>query len=478
MKRKPLAIAVKLVMTGALAGVLAACGGSGSGDSTAIGTSSGTSVGAVSGFGSVYVNGTRFATNGTVKSDDGFEREAELEKGMIVKISGNWDDSGNGEATEIEYDDTLRGPLQNASWDEVANTGELTIAGMTVILDGQTVFRGATATELATDPTAYRVRISAWPLANGSFRASFVGAVEASSGIRFDDEHEVEVKGVVTDHSPGVQTFTINGLLVDYTSAVADDDFALDLIENGMGVEVEGSLEGGVLIAQKIDDEDDILGLAGTIEIQGAIQGDYDSSTRQFMVNGITVQVANTEFEDGLREADLADGLLVKVEGTVNDQNLLVAREIEPRDGDAEVEALIESIDRTNETLVVGGVQVALTTSTIIEDDDDDSRLRTTDLESLAVGDYLEIEGRFRTELNTLEAVSVERDDVDSEFEMDGRVTANTGSSITVLGVELLAGSLGSLSQFDVGTAVEVSYLKTSGGGYIVTQIELENDDG
>lgn len=477
MNRKPLSLAVKLAMTGALAGALAACGGGGSSGAGTTDTSSGTSVGAVSGFGSVYVNGTRFETSGSVKSDDGFEREGQLEKGMIVKVSGSWDDSGEGKATEIEYDDTLRGPLQAATWDEANGTGELTVAGLSVLLDGQTVFRGATPTELAANPTGYRVRISAWPLANGDFRASFVGAVGISTGIRFDDEFEVEVKGVVANHSSAAQTFTINGLQVDYTSAVADDDFSLDRINDGLGVEAEGYLENGVLVAQKIDDEDDFFGLAGNVEIQGAIEGPYDDIARQFTLNGVTVLVDGTEFKDGLQEAELTAGLLVKVEGSFNDQNVLVAREVEPRDSDSEVEAAIESIDRANETLVVGGVTVALTTSTIIEDDDDDSRLRTTDLESLGVGDYVEVEGRFRAEDNTLEAVSVERDDADTEFELDGRVSANNSSSITVLGLELMAGSLGSLDQFSVGTAVEVDYRKTAGGDYVITQIEMDGAD-
>ncbi|MDI9244557.1 DUF5666 domain-containing protein [Marinobacter sp. CHS3-4] len=474
MKANHLAVAVKLALFGVVAGTLTACGGSsgGSSDGTA---SSGTSIGAVSGFGSVYVNGTRFRTNGNVKSDDGFEREDQLEKGMIVKVSGSWDDSGEGEANEIEYDDTLRGPLQSASWDDVAKSGELSIAGLVVQLDGQTVFRGATVDQLAANPTAYRVRVSAWPLANGEFRASFVGAATLGSGLRFDDEHEVEIKGVVANHSSAAQTFTINGLQVDYTSALPDDDFSLDEITNGLGVEVEGALVGGVLIAGKIDDEDDFFGLSGDVEIQGAIEGPYDEVLRQFVVNGVTVQVGNTEFEDGLQEADLVQGLLVKVEGRFNSQNLLVAREIEPRDGDSEVEARIESIDRTNETMVVGGVRVALTSSTTIEDDADDTRLRTADLESLQPGDFVEVEGRFRAQDGVLEAVSVERDDPEGEYELDGRVTGNTGSTITVLGLELIAGGLGSFDGFGVGSAVEIDYVRTAGGDYQVIEIEFED---
>ena len=114
MKRNGLSKAIKLVLVGTLAGGLAACGGGGSGSSGSVGASGnaeGTSVGAVTGFGSVYVNGTRFATDGSVSSDDGIEREGQLEKGMVLKIKGGWDERGQGQADAVFYDDTLRGPL-------------------------------------------------------------------------------------------------------------------------------------------------------------------------------------------------------------------------------------------------------------------------------------------------------------------------------------------------------------------------------
>jgi hypothetical protein len=480
MKRNPLAIAIKLATTGVLAGALVACGGSGGGTPAST-TTTGTSVGPVTGFGSVYVNGVRFHTNGSVGSDDGIEREDQLEKGMILKVSGSWDDSsGEGDAREIEYDDTLRGSVTAATWDEATKSGTLTVLGQTVVLDGQTVFRGATAVELRDSNSGeYRVRISAWPLANGNFRASFVGAGNASNGFPSDDQfNEVEVKGLVANHDGLAQTFTINGLQVDYTSAVADDDFSLDRIANGVGVEVEGSLENGVLIAREIDDEDDFFfGLTGTVEFQGAIEGDYDDSTQQFVVNGVTVQVSSgTEFKDGLVTGDLVNGRLVKVEGSFNSDDVLVAREIESEEGEAEVEALIESIDRVNETMVVGGVNVAITNSTIVEDDSDDRNDRVADLESLGVDQFVEVEGRFRN--GVLEAVSIERDDFDNDFDLDGRVSAITGNTITVLGLELQANGR-NIGQFSVGDPVEVDYFRNSGGSYLITEINLDlPDDG
>jgi len=270
MKRNGLSKAIKLVLVGTLAGGLAACGGGCSGSSGSVGASGnaeGTSVGAVTGFGSVYVNGTRFATDGSVSSDDGIEREGQLEKGMVLKIKGDWDERGQGQADAVFYDDTLRGPLVAATWDATASTGQLELLGQLVVLNNQTVFRGATPVELAAAPANYRVRVSGWRLDDGSFRASFVGA--RLLGSDFDDVNEAELEGVVQNLDAQLQTFTINGFTVDYTSAVADDDFSLDQLESGLAVEVEGQLnaDGDVLLAEEIDDEDDLFDDNDDVEI-------------------------------------------------------------------------------------------------------------------------------------------------------------------------------------------------------------------
>ncbi len=478
MKRNALSVAIKFAISGALVGALAACGGgggSGSGSSDSADTSSGSSVGPVSGFGSVYVNGTRFRTDGSVTSDDGVERETQLEKGMILKVRGSWDDRGEGEAQRVDYDDTIRGPLTSATWDDVEKTGALIVAGQTVRLDGQTVFKGLSPVDLnGVAADTYRVRVSGWRLDDGSFRASFVGV--KAIGVDFDDDNEVEIEGVVENLDTDAQTFTINGFPVDYTSAVFDDDLNRDDLRDGIAVEVEGNLQGGVLVAREIDDEDDLFDDDDDVEVAGTVY-EFDAGARTFFINGIQVQInGSTEFDDGLRESGMAHGLLVKVEGEYRN-GLLIAEEIEPRDGDAELEGVIES-KSDSESLIVSGVRVVLTSGTLIEDDDDDDRItmRTQDIESLNVGDFLEIEGRQRSDDGGfLEAIKVEReDDGDDGYEMEGRVTALSSTTVTVMGLEMLRGSA-DFSGIEVGSDVEVDYFRNSGGDYVVD--EIEEDD-
>ncbi|WP_029652566.1 DUF5666 domain-containing protein [Marinobacter daepoensis] len=472
MKRNGLSKAIQLVMVGTLVGGLTACGGGGSGSSGSSNTSAnneGTSVGAVTGFGSVYVNGTRFKTDGSVNSDDGISREDQLEKGMVLKIKGDWDDRGEGRADAISYDDTLRGPLASASWDAVASTGQLQMLGQTIALTNQTVFRGATPEQLAANPAGYNVRVSGWRLDDGTFRASYVGARLVGSD--FGDMNEAELEGVVQNLDAVAQTFTINGFKVDYTSAVADDDFSLDQLKNGLGVEVEGELNGAgdTLIALEIDEEDDFFDDNDDVEISGDIY-DFDAAAGTFRINGVLVKLmADTEYDD-ISAGSLENGVFVKVEGDFRN-NTLEAEEIEGRDGDAELDGVIEQIDLTNEILMVSGVKVQLTASTLIDDDDsdDDRRDRVDDINAFAVGDFVEVEGRQRADY--LEAFTVEREDGDDDdnFELEARVDAISDTSVTFMNLEILLNGY-SVTGIKVGDEAEVEYNKTAGGEYQLTE--------
>ncbi|MCE0758425.1 DUF5666 domain-containing protein [Marinobacter sp. G11] len=233
------------------------------------------------------------------------------------------------------------------------------------------------------------------------------------SGLAFDDDNEVELEGVVQNLDAVARTFTINGFSVNYELASGDDDFDLDDLSDGMAVEVEGYLQDGILMAKEIDDEDDLFDDDDDIEISGDLY-DYDSSTRTFRINGVLVQIdSDTDFDD-ISASSLQDGVFVKVEGDFR-SGVLLAEEIEGREGDDEVEGRIEQIDLASEVLIVSGVRVQLTASTLIDDDDDDDgrRSRVDDINAFMVGDYVEMEGRRRN--GYLEAFTIEREDDDDD---------------------------------------------------------------
>ncbi|WP_235853733.1 DUF5666 domain-containing protein [Marinobacter nauticus] len=305
--------------------------------------------------------------------------------------------------------------------------------------------------------------MSGWRLDDGSFRASYVGA--RAIGMDFDDDNEVELEGVVQNLDAMAQTFTINGFNVDYQLATGDDDFDLDDLSNGMTVEVEGYLQGATLMAREIDDEDDLFDDNDDVEISGDIY-DYDSTARTFRINGVLVQIdGDTDFDD-ISAGSLQDGVFVKVEGDYRN-GVLLADEIEGREGDAELDGQIEQIDLSNELLVVSGVRVQLTANTLIDDDDDDDdrRNRVDDINAFNVGDYVEVEGRQRADY--LEAFTIEREDGDDDddFELEARVDALGSNSVTFMNLEILQGNF-SLSGVRVGDEVEAEYRKTTGGQY------------
>ena len=126
----------------AIAGIigLSGCGGGGGSSS---GTGSVTTSGVITGFGSVYVNGVEYETDGSSFSlddgDDGIESEDELEVGMVVTLTGTLNADGvTGTATHIEYDDELEGIVSASN---VSNgIGTLVTMGQTVNVDADTEF--------------------------------------------------------------------------------------------------------------------------------------------------------------------------------------------------------------------------------------------------------------------------------------------------------------------------------------------------
>lgn len=474
-------------------GIFSACGGGGGGgigiaDGGIRGT--GSSVGPVSGFGSVFVNGVKFETDGEVISNDGIEREDQLEEGMILRIDGDWRDDGSGDADTVEYDDTFRGPVSDVQQildaDGAVDAVTFTIYGQPLVVDKQTVTKRTT---LATLTNGDFVRVSGWRQPDGVYRASFLGLFDGT-------ENDVEIEGRIDPGSldTSLQQFSINGQLISYGSA--DDPSETDLADLPL-VEVEGSISGSDFIAENVNKGEVRRYRRGTgddIEFAGPVNSAYSASARTFEINGLTVQVDNdTEFDDGLTESDLLPGLLIQVEGTFRNDGTVLAEEIDAREGSASVEGVVDvnTLDPANETFRVGGVLVKVTPATIISDDDSDQRLKLADLN----GSYeLEVDGIERTSASGvvfLEAFRIERDD-DSEagevleFELIGELTEVSGTVFSVLGIaiETSGAEFDDTSRDALEDALnagqrpllEIEYSGSASSDYIAEEIELAED--
>ena len=461
-------------------GILSACGGGGGGsvgiaDGGIRGT--GSSVGPVSGFGSVFVNGVKFETdgivNGEVQGNDGIFCEQNctqpLEKGMILRVEGQWDGSGSGTAESLEYDDTFRGTVTEASVTQTdaagfPQAGTITVLGQTISFDRRTVIQLTNGFTDGSDLEGAQVRISAWSSVGG-YRASYIGELDNLPN------NWVELEGSATYESSGV-LFIGDQRIVVPNEVFLEGVTADGLADENQRIEVEGEFNGISVTARTIRPADDrrYTGQDGEdIEITGTVS-DYSPSANGFSVNGAAVTVtSDTEFDD-LDRSELEDGMLVRVEGDFRN-GAIVAEEIELFEGNAEVEATVIGKSDLPNSWNIGGVTVVFTNSTVIEFDDGVS--------DISAGLAAEVEGIERTGAGDrvyLEALAVEiENDASSEFELVGRLDrANTTSvSIRVLGLDLINYS-GTVPSCNV---VEVEYASNGGGGYIVEDIECEDDN-
>ncbi len=456
----------------------------------------GSSVGPVSGFGSVFVNGVEFRTDGNVVSDDGIKSESQLVEGMILRVEGEWRSDYTGNAEVVEYDDSLRGELTVVSaWNAVTRTAEISILGQTVRIDAQTVVKGKMVEQLTNGDF---VRMSGWRMPGGGFRASYLGLSTSNNSSDFDDFNGAELEGEISYLNTAQKTFSIGTQVVSYGSAEYIGVKETDLADT-VTIEVEGNLssDGSILLANKIEPDDFRRYSQSTdtdTEFVGPVTSSFDGGSGTFTINGLTVEVtSDTRFDDGVQSgSDLVQGLLIQVEGHFVAGGIVKADEISQREANAEVQGgKTSSIDHERRQLFVGGVLVQLTPLTIITDDDGEQRLTLLDLETNFA---LEVDGieRLNSEGTAfLEALKIEQDDdtPSNEFELTGHVSAMSNDDIQVLGVDM---RINSSTKFD-GTSraelqamvmddtvkpprVEVVYEELS-GFYIVKEIDLEESD-
>ncbi len=366
------------------ASLIAGCGGSNTGESEAsqVQTNPVTSMGQIDGFGSVIVNGVRYNTDNAVIVVNGVEvEEAELKVGYIVTVVGEVSEDGSvAVATRVEYSAELIGPVEDIDLVQ----GTITVLGQVVRISEDTFFGDEideeAIEELLSDAV---IEVSAFPSEDGTFLAAHIEIELEEDGFR--------LSGEISNVNLESLTLTINGQVVDI-SEVDLGDLEIEALEDGMDVVVTGSLEGEVFVAEDELEEHD--GMPDTdanveVEVEGIVSDLTDNG--MFEINGMRVQFdGTTEFEYG-EEAHLRNGLLVEVEGVVNDEGVLVADEIElHRNAEMEFEGFIESIDLENDTFTVRDLTFTVTADTSF-DDDSDMEERRFALDDLSVGDLIDV---------------------------------------------------------------------------------------
>lgn len=451
MKKHLLSVAV------CLAGTLlvTACGGS---SSSAKENGKQVTRGVIDGFGSVIVNGVHFNSDRTQFTvDDRAGIQADLRVGQVVTIVGNHN-GAEGVAAEIIYDVSVEGTVTAVD----SASGTLTVLGQTVVTDAMTIFEGL---DLATLTVGQRVEVSGYSAGEGRIIASFIAADDA-------DQSPEELTGVVAGLDSSAQTFLIGSQLISYAS-VASLDLDGATLSDGMQVEVEGTLDGDVLVASEIEAEDSDFEEDTELEMSGAVTA-VDADNNQFVLNGMTVRFdSETEFDDGDQSA-LQAGVMVEVEGVVGTDGVLLAEEIEFEEApEIELEGVVQAT--TENTLTVMGITINADLRTRVRDDRDDEVY--FNLSMLQPGDHVELlleettAGQYRAQL-------LERVDASNKVELKAPVSAIDLSAGTVvllgLTLDVSAQDPAMLSSLVSGSMVEI---EGSFDGQVLIVQSMEIDD-
>jgi hypothetical protein len=409
--------------------------------------------GAITGFGSVIVNGVRYSTtSAAITIDDQPGIESDLRVGQVVRVEGSVDAGGTtGTATRISYDDDVEGPI--TSIDLAAGT--LVVLGQTVRVGASTSFDDRISPRsLAGLAVGDRVEVSGLTTAGGLIEATRIEAKPASSA--------VEVKGTASSVDTVSRRLRVNAQQVDYSAAQLAN-FPSGQPANGDLVEVKGSVNAaGVLVATRLERRN--ASLAGTADDSAELEGLVTRfvSAADFDVSGQRVTTtASTVYENGTA-ASLDLDASVEIEGGFDATGRLVARKVQFRqESDIELAGAVEAVNTSAGTLMVLGVTVRTNSLTRYEDQSS-ADLERFSLADLRVGDYVEL--RAYRDAGGLVATLLERDDLESGVELEGPATSVAAPNFVVGGVSVTTDSRTEFRDNDGGSITAATFFAAAPG--------------
>jgi len=319
----------RLIASGTLLTLLAACGGSGGEPATMTGsggTASGaaptaigeTASGTITGFGSVIVDGVRYDdSSARIKIEDdssspGTGSLTDLKLGMQVEVTAD----ASGRAGMVSVLSSVHGRVTALRADGFI------VAGQTVMVSADAaspiVWDGLTG--LADLAVNDRVEVHGRRDPAGAIVATRVERKDPSSAVA------VRVLGSVANLDAAAKTFTVGGLTVRYDSVLRLLPTGVTLAD-GQTVAVWSNLAvvGNTLDARAIVVRRGSWNRDDALRVGGLIRG-LDFAARRFRLDTLEVDASAATFEKGTAN-DLADGRAVRVRGSFVDGRLL-AREV------------------------------------------------------------------------------------------------------------------------------------------------------
>ena len=320
---------------------------------------------------------------GTVFEDTTFES---LSAGDFVEIYGFAESGNNIRATRVERENFVAGVTKVEVYgavnalDTTAETfmlGNYTVNYSAAIfddIDQSTLADGLLVEVKGTLASADALSIDATkiePTGIDGGDAEDNGEVDVDTS--FGDDDEFTTEGTISSYDPATNTFVINGITIDASSA----EFVPGnlILEDGLIVQVEGTFSGDVLIAEEIKSR------RGRIEIEARISG-LDEANQSITLNlgvgvlevAITAQTLMDDDRDSRDERfnfeDLMVGDFLEIEAMDVDGALIATRvDREDEDEDEEEISLQAPVDEfvAEESITLLGLQFAVDSETEYE---------------------------------------------------------------------------------------------------------------
>lgn len=370
----------------ALAVALGSCGGGGDGGD-GVKPPTVVTTGPITSFGSIYVNGVRYATADADIEIDGIKAvQADLKVGQVVDIKGKMKD-GSATADVIHYHHNLEGPVTDIEGLTFVAMGQTVIVGPDTSLGDPIAISDAGSPEIDGLAIGDVVEVSGLIAADGSIEATRVD-------LRVN-EGAFDVYGTASAVDTALKTFQINALLVDYSSANVED-FPSGAPADGDLVLVTGLEFGdaGEFIATRVElryDPEFVPHANDLVHVQGLIT-EFVSAT-DFVVAGFPVKTTpETIYENGTVD-DLALDVQVCVVGTLDAQGVLIATRIRFQlESSVRMVSEVGAIDLGDRRLTVLGLQVQTDRNTRFEDASA-AGVEPFGLIDLHTGDWVDLRG-------------------------------------------------------------------------------------
>ncbi len=324
----------RIILAGLVTGfiALAGCGGGGGTSVAGIGGTGKTISGTITGFGSIFVNGVEYdIDNASFNIDNDNSpglNQADLRIGMVVILTGS-DDGTVGTATQVVYDNEIKGPVSGLVSSPGGTAKSFTVFGANVVVDvADTTFDNSSTPgfDFTTLADGDIVEVSGLFDNSNTLVATYIEKTDDLN----PGSSIVEIKGTPdANTNAGIgDSFTLNGVTVNIVAGTDLSGIPGSRVTDTQFIEVEGTListSPDIIEAIRIEQGDEGIGSDdGEASIEGFISSFTDNSS--FKVSGQQVNATGATFVPaGLTLSN--NNQRVEVEGTLVN-GILIADEV------------------------------------------------------------------------------------------------------------------------------------------------------